>query len=199
MGFTQSVKKDFNTVTWVLIPLAMVIDIAIGQLVSALKLPIFLDTIGSILVGIVCGPWAGALTGALSHIAWGLFSPSTLPFFPVAAWIGFAAGVCARYGLFRTWWKAVIVGLILAVTTSFVATPIVVYVFGGIEGFGATAIKAVLVKSGEKIMSAALYKNMLVEPLDKVPSALIAYFIAISLPMGLRGRFARAENLEKAQ
>lgn len=199
MSFAQSVKKDFNTMTWTLIPVAMVIDIVIGQLVSTLKLPLFLDTIGTILVGIVCGPWAGALTGAVSHIVWGLFTPSILPFFPVAAWIGFAAGVCARYGLFRSWWKAVIVGLILAVTTSFVATPIVVYVFGGIEGFGTTAIKAVLVKSGQQFMSAALYKNMLIEPLDKVPSALLAYFIAVGLPLSLRTRFARPENLEQAK
>jgi len=34
---------------------------------------------------LACGPFAGALTGGLSNMAWGLFSPSTLPFFPVAA------------------------------------------------------------------------------------------------------------------
>jgi energy-coupling factor transport system substrate-specific component len=199
MGFTQSVKKDFNTMTWALMPLAIAMNIVIGQIVAMLKLPIYLDTIGSILVGIVCGPWAGALTGAFSNIIWGFFAPSALPFFPVAAWIGFVAGMCARYGLFNAWWKAILAGVIVAVTTPFVATPIVVYVFGGIEGSGASAITAVLIKSGHKITSAAFYKNMMVEPLDKVPSVLIAYFIAVGLPARLRGRFARAENLAQAQ
>lgn len=199
MGFAESVKRDFSTNTWALIPLAVAMNIVVGQIVSMLKLPVYLDTIGSILVGVLCGPWAGALTGALSNGIWGIFAPNALPFIPVAAWIGFMAGLCARLGLFSTWWKALISGVILAVTTPFVATPIVVYVFGGIEGSGASAITAVLIKSGHKITSAAFYKNMMIEPLDKVPSALIAYFIAAGLPERLRARFSRSENLKPAR
>jgi energy-coupling factor transport system substrate-specific component len=60
----EKIKKDFTTMTWVLIPVAIAINIAIGQIVVLLKLPVFLDSIGTVLVGIICGPWAGALTGA---------------------------------------------------------------------------------------------------------------------------------------
>ena len=70
----DKIKKDFTTMTWVLIPVAIAINIAIGQIVVLLKLPVFLDSIGTVLVGIICGPWAGALTGALSNTIWGLCS-----------------------------------------------------------------------------------------------------------------------------
>ena len=192
MGFAENVKRDFTSAAIGLIPVAIAINIVIGQIVSVLKLPVYLDTIGTILVGVLCGPWAGALTGALSNIVWGMFSPGALPFFPVAAWIGFAAGMCARFGLFETPIKACLAGLIIAVTTPFVATPIVVYVFGGIEGSGASVITAVLMKSGHKVTSAAFYKNMMMEPVDKIPSALLAYFLAQKLPARILARFQSA-------
>ena len=62
-----NVGRDFNTMTWVLMPVAIALNIAVGQIVVLLKLPVFLDSIGTVLVGIICGPWAGALTGALSN------------------------------------------------------------------------------------------------------------------------------------
>lgn len=189
MSFVKDVKKDFTSTTWAVMPVAIAINIVVGQIVAMLKLPVYLDTIGSILVGAVCGPWAGALTGALSNIVWGLMSPSALPFFPVAAWIGFVAGWCARLGWFSSWYKAILAGLLIAGTTPFVATPIVVYIYGGVEGSGASLITAILVKSGHKVTSAAFYKNLMVEPFDKVPSALIAYLLALRLPVRFRQRF----------
>ncbi len=187
----MKIQEEFTTFTVALIPVAMALNIAVGQLVALLKLPVYLDCIGTVLVGLACGPFAGALTGGLSNMAWGLFSPSALPFFPVAAWIGLAAGICGRLGLADTWWKAALTGLVIAVTTPFIATPIVVYIYGGVEGSGASLITAVLVKSGIKISSAAFYKNLMVEPLDKVPTALVAFALIRSLPERMMARLPR--------
>ena len=75
-----NIKKDFNTMTWVLMPVAIAINIAIGQIVVTLKLPVYLDSIGTVLVGVICGPWAGALTGALANTILGLtINPDFLP------------------------------------------------------------------------------------------------------------------------
>ncbi len=65
MKFVDLIKKDFNTMTWVFIPVAIAINMVIGQIVLLLKLPVYLDSIGTMLVAALCGPWAGALTGAL--------------------------------------------------------------------------------------------------------------------------------------
>ena len=45
----EKIKKDFTTMTWVLIPVAIAINIAIGQIVVLLKLPVYLDSIGTVL------------------------------------------------------------------------------------------------------------------------------------------------------
>ncbi len=120
-----NIGKDFNTMTWVLIPVAIAINIAIGQIVVLLKLPVYLDSIGTVLVGGCCGPWAGAVTGALSNTIWGLaIDPNALPWWPVAFFIGLVAGFCARAGLFKSWWKVVVTGFLVALTAATVSTPI---------------------------------------------------------------------------
>ncbi len=99
-------KRSFNTLTLALIPVAIAINIAIGQIVVLLKLPIYLDSIGTVLVGMLAGPLAGLLTGALSNLIWGLsgLNPTYTPFFYVAAVIGLLAGIFTQIGWAKKIW-----------------------------------------------------------------------------------------------
>ncbi|HYL41465.1 MAG TPA: hypothetical protein VET90_09160 [Candidatus Binatus sp.] len=122
-----SVSAQFTTRTIVLMPIAIAIDIALGAAVQqGLKLPIYLDSIGTILVGILAGPLAGLATGALANLIWGYLLPAPVgtaiagPFFVVAAVIGLLAGVWGYSGLFRArrtgggrTWAAAVVGAVL--------------------------------------------------------------------------------------
>ena len=56
-------SRDFTTAALTLMPVAIAINIAVGSITVALRLPIYLDSIGTVLVGALAGPWAGALTG----------------------------------------------------------------------------------------------------------------------------------------
>ena len=59
-GRLDSIASQFDTRTIVLIPIAIAINIILGQTVAAaLKVPIYLDSIGTILVGVLAGPIAG--------------------------------------------------------------------------------------------------------------------------------------------
>ena len=119
----DKIKSNFNTQTWVLIPIAIAINIAVGQIVLVLKLPVFLDSIGTVLVAVLCGPWAGALTGTLSNVIWGIaIDPGAFPWWPVAAMIGYMAGRMAQWGFFKSWWKVVVTGLVIALTAAIVST-----------------------------------------------------------------------------
>ena len=61
-------------------PIAIAMNIILGQTVAAaLKIPIYLDSIGTILVGVLAGPLAGAATGFLCEPALGLRDPATVP------------------------------------------------------------------------------------------------------------------------
>src|SRR5207248_7003670 len=103
----DSISRQFDTRTVVLIPLAIALNIILGQTVgAALKIPIYLDSIGTILVGALAGPIAGALTGFLANIIWSYLIPppfqspsnAAAAFAIVAAVIGLLAGAVGRLG-----------------------------------------------------------------------------------------------------
>ena len=90
-----------------LIVAAIIINIVLGRLVQpTLQWPLFLDSIGTILVGALLGPLAGAATGALTNIIWGVWlgSQSALPYAITAAFIGWAAGYVVSRGAFERLW-----------------------------------------------------------------------------------------------
>jgi len=125
-GRLESISSQFDTRTIVLIPIAIAINIILGQTVAAaLKVPIYLDSIGTIIVGVLAGPIAGALTGGLANLIWTYILPAPFhsdyaaPFFIVAVEIGLLAGIFGRLGFFRSRPGApvaqVIIGLVVVV------------------------------------------------------------------------------------
>jgi hypothetical protein len=105
----DSITSQFDTRTIVLIPIAIAINIILGQTVAAaLKVPVYLDSIGTILVGVLAGPIAGAVTGGLANLIWTYVLPAPFhsdyaaPFFIVAVEIGLLAGIFGRLGFFRS-------------------------------------------------------------------------------------------------
>ncbi len=125
-SFIDSIRREFTTRTWVLMVIAIAINIAVGQIIVILKLPIYLDSIGTVLVGAIVGPWAGMLTGALANIIWGVSGlyPEAIAFFYVAAVIGLLAGIAGKLGLFEKesprWLSTLIGGLFFFTLTLFI-------------------------------------------------------------------------------
>jgi len=192
-----NIKGDFNTMTWVLIPVAIAINIAIGQIVVTLKLPVFLDSVGTVLVAVLCGPWAGALTGALSNTIWGIaIDPNAFPWWPVAFFIGLVSGLMAKAGWFKSWWKVVVTGFVVALTAATISTPIAVYLFGGITASGSSFITAYLMQTGVGVFQAVFSTSFLVEPVDKITTAMLAFAIVQGLSRRFVARFPRPENVE---
>jgi len=104
----DSITRQFDTRTLVLMPVAMALNIVLGTAVaSALKIPIYLDSVGTILVAALAGPLAGAATGFLSNVIWTYLapppfqSPFAVPFAIVAVAVGLLAGTFARWGWLR--------------------------------------------------------------------------------------------------
>lgn len=193
----EKIKNNFNTQTWVLIVIAIAINIAVGQIVVLLKLPVYLDSIGTVLVAVLCGPWAGALTGALSNTIWGIaIDPNALPWWPVAFFIGYMAGRMAQWGFFKSWWKVVVTGFVVALTAAIVSTPIAVYLYGGITASGSSFITAYLLQTGQGVWQAVFSTNFLVEPVDKITTSMVAFAIILGLPKRTLGGYPKAQQVE---
>ncbi len=119
-------RGGLNSTALALIPLAIAINIAGGQLVKTLRLPIYLDSIGTVLTGALLGPWIGLITGVLSNGIWTLIGLDQFAwsFAAVAGVIGLLAGFAGRMGVFQRpsprWLSAIIGGVFLFALTLFV-------------------------------------------------------------------------------
>ena len=56
--------------TLALIVFSIAINMVVGQLSSMLKLPIFLDSIGTIICALLAGPWAALFSGLATNLLW---------------------------------------------------------------------------------------------------------------------------------
>ncbi|MFI5226037.1 MAG: hypothetical protein ACHQ3P_05125 [Candidatus Limnocylindrales bacterium] len=140
-------SRDFSTATIALIPVAIAINVTIGALVTALRLPIYLDSIGTVLVGALAGPWAGAITGILANLIWSILpvpggaGPTIAFFAPVAGVIGLMAGFWSARGVFRIRADDSRVGQFLALALGVAAAAIALLVVQntiGLPNLGAT-------------------------------------------------------------
>ena len=119
-------RGGLNSTALALIPLAIAINIAGGQLAKTLRLPIYLDSIGTVLTGALLGPWIGLITGILSNGIWTLsgLDQFAWSFAIVAGVIGLMAGFAGRLGVFQRpsprWLSAIIGGMFFFALTMFV-------------------------------------------------------------------------------
>ena len=165
----------------------MVICIAInmvaGQAVSMLKLPIFLDSIGTVLCAILAGPWMAIATGLLTNLLWGLLTgPIAAAFAPVAMMIGLSAGLLARAGWFNNLPKVVVSSVVITLALTLVAIPIRSYLFGGATGSGADFVVAYLHAMGSDLQESVAVTVLGTNLLDKLLTALIAWGLVRRLP-----------------
>ncbi len=198
----SQLKKDFSTVTIALMVVALAINIVVGTIVFQTKVPfVYLDSIGTILVGLVAGPWAGLATGVISNLLWGLLgNPGYVPYAPIAGVIGLMAGIFGSMGWFKSWWKWLLGGLITGLVAALLSAPITAYVYGGVTGAGTDLIVGMFRATGASIMEAALGQGLITDLIDKTLSFFVVWLIIKALPVTLLSRFSRAENvLERSE
>ena len=110
LSFWEGIKAQFSTKCLVLIPIAVGINLIGGTLCSALKLPLFLDMIGTIVVACLSGPWVAALTGLLTNLFLALVAnPVYLPYAAVSVLCGLVVGYMVMAGLFHKKWGVVVI------------------------------------------------------------------------------------------
>lgn len=187
---TSPAAPLFSTRTLILVAGCVALNMALGKTASILKLPVFLDSIGTMLAAVLCGPVVGLLTGLVTNLLWGLISsPTAAAFAPVAAAIGLVAGLLARAGLFRQPWWAAVAGAIVAVALAFVAVPIRIYLFGGVTGSGADFLTAYLLSVGQSLFGSVAVTVIASNMIDKILTALIVWGVVKGLPQRLTGDF----------
>jgi energy-coupling factor transport system substrate-specific component len=170
-----------------LVPVAIALNIVGGQINTALRLPIFLDMIGTAVVAIVLGPWWGALVGALTNIIASFISgPIGLPF----AVCNVVGALIWGYGvrslnMGRKFWTFFVLNLAVAFFVSLTAVPIYVFLFGGATGHFTDMMTAAFLAMGQNLIVSVFSSNIIVSLADKIIAGFVALAIIEALPANM--------------
>lgn len=180
-----------------IMPVGVAVNFVGGQLASVLKLPMYLDTIGTIFASMLCGPWVGAVTGALTNVVTGIANPVNFAFLPINVIVGLLVGFLARKNMFGNWWKALISTVIMGAVSVITSAPIVVLVYGGVTGSGTSLITATAMAAGANIWTAVIGTEGVFTVLDRIISVAISMLVIKVIPPRTLVKFGCGSNYIK--
>ncbi|RLP74504.1 ECF transporter S component [Mycetocola tolaasinivorans] len=200
-----AIKQDFTLMAILLIPIAVAVNFVGGSLALALKLPLYLDSIGTFIVAMLAGPWVGGVTGFLSLLGVSITDPTSLPWAVLAALVGVVVGTLARGKMFLTWGRIISsIGIIVLVSVALVVIMRFLF-FGGFTTSGSSLVAAAMMTAGMPFWFAQVLSSIVSEIPDKTITVLIAVFVIRSistrtlLKFGTGSIFAEYRTARKAK
>ena len=179
-------KEISNTTRLILCGLSISINIVLGLITSSLKLPFYLDTIGTVFIAIYFGPWYGAMVGGTTNFLTSILSNlAGMPFMLVSIVIGLVVGFIFEKIPFH-FTSALLVGLLLSVLAPLIGTPIGILVYGGLTGTVSDVAVLFLKQSGASIFTASFIPKIGNNLVDKIGTLLILFAVIKALPSNLK-------------
>lgn len=154
------------------ISIAIAINLVGANLALFLRLPIYLDTIGTLLIAVILGPWYAASTAFLSAlINWMTTDIFSLYYSPVAIVVAIITGIlikrnCKPSSLL---WKS----LIISLPGTIIASVITVILFKGITSSGSSIIAQFLHGIGLDMTSSLILVQVGTDYMDRLISLIL--------------------------
>ncbi|MDX2262009.1 MAG: hypothetical protein SFU84_09985 [Gemmatimonadales bacterium] len=176
-----------------LIPAAVAINLVIGRVVAELSLPVYLDTLGTMLVAVLTGLSGGLIVGTVSQLLSGMLSGyQWLAFTPIQWLIALLASLAASRGGFSTPWRSAAWGAACGLAGGALSAVISFVLFRGVTAGGVTAIGAGLRALGFSLESAVTLASVSTDVIDKIMAFVVVGMLLRALPRRVLGRFPLA-------
>src|ERR1700687_1390657 len=183
-GWTGPLRFSLGSVGVVIILACLGLNFAGRAIAVTFGLPLFLDSIGTVLAGVVGGPWVGGSVGFISNlVSSNTVDPIAAPYAIVSFAVGFVAGL-ARY---LNWQKRasgwIALWLITFTIASVVSTPLNFLISGGKSGVAVgDSIYGTLNGLHVPRIIAALLGEAAIDLPDKLITVVAALLITQGLP-----------------
>ena len=179
-------KTKFDVAAIVLIPACIGINYLGKLFASVLKLPLWLDSIGTCIGGCLGGPVIGAICGAANNLIYGFTAGDniTLIYALTSLGIGVAVGIMARLGFMKSFPKAILSACVAGLTAVVISTPLNVIFWGGTTGnvWGRCPYSQLPRQPVCRYFSAHFLMRLVVDVPDKLITLILVFFILKGLP-----------------
>lgn len=177
------------------LPLAVALNVASGVVANQLGLPVYLDTLGTLLAVALAGTRTGIAAGLLSQLVVALQAGAyMLAFAPIQVVIATAAGLAARHGGFRNTGWSLLSGVATGLAAGGLSAIISYRLFAGVTAGGVTAVTAALRALGLPLERAVLGGSVSTDILDKALVFALAGVVLRGLPERLAWRYPLARR-----
>ena len=172
-----AVNMKFTTAKIAMIAMAICINYIGGQLALALHLPIYLDSIGTILIGAMFGPAFGVLPPMISGILMAFTGDIySLYFAPVGVILGLTAGFVLKR-IHSVGFMLLLSAFLITLPGTIVCAIINAILFGGVTSSGSSAIVAALSHTPLGLTGAIFVVQIFTDYLDRVISLALVMIV----------------------
>lgn len=169
-----------------LIALAIVINIVGSYIALGLHLPIYLDSMGTIMTAILLGPFYGLFPGVLSALITGMISDIyALYYMPVGIVLGVVTGFVFQKNKSN---KLFVKSFCISVPASLISACITATVFGGITSSGSTMLVQLLAKTPLGLTLSCLIVQFFTDYFDRLLSLWLVFSVIKKLPDSLTNK-----------
>ena len=183
-----SVAKENNIISvrkMCVIALAIVLNVIGGHIALLFHLPIYLDSIGTIMIAMLYGPVYGMLPPLLYGLVMGFsIDIYSLYYMPVGMILGLTTGLAARYFSLKGW-RIIPGALRITIPGTIVSSIIPAVLFGGITSSGSTIIVQLLNKAGLGLTASVFVVQIMTDYLDRILSLVLVAFLLRMIPREL--------------
>lgn len=189
----------FSTAALVLIPAAIGINYLGKLFAGLLKLPLWLDSIGTVLSSMLAGPIIGAIAGIINNIIYGFTAdPISFVYAITSGVVGLVVGIMAYKGWIASIGKALVLGLVVGLIAATVSTPLNIMFWGGQTGnIWGDALFATMIAQDMPLWLASFADSIVVDVPDKIITVLISFLIFKGLPKNLTQMYDSRSEIER--
>lgn len=182
---------QFSTVALVLIPVAIGINYLGKLFASLLKLPLWVDSVGTVLSSMLAGPIIGAIVGIVNNIIYGFTTnPISFVYAITQAVIGLVVGIMAYKGWISTLGRAIVLGLVVGLVAAIVSTPLNIIFWDGLtDNIWGDALFALMISNDFPLWLASFADSVVVDVPDKIVTVLLSFLIFRGLPKNVKSMY----------
>lgn len=183
--------KKMTTYKICLIAFAICINFIGGQIALLLKLPIYLDSIGTVFVAATLGPFYGMLPNLLSGMLMGMtVDIYSLYYAPVGIVLGFVTGL-----VYRKWqpknWNIIPAAILITLPSTIISSCITAFLFGGITSSGSTILVQILSRTPLGLVGSCFVVQFITDYIDRLICLFVSAVLFRALRQNMKGDFAR--------
>ncbi len=182
-------KTKISVYRLCLVAMAVVMNMAGAQLALTLRLPVYLDSIGTIMAGAMLGPVYGMLPSFLSGIVLGMtIDIYSFYFAPSGMIVGLMSGLVWKLHLAergRLWLAAAVVAL----PGTLVSSVICAVLFGGVTSSGSMVLVQLLARTPLGMTASIFVVQIVTEYVDRLISLFLVAVLLRTLPYDLKRRW----------